>query len=107
MQLKSIKKTSANNLTMTWSDEHVSKFDTNYLREHCPCASCQGETVLFQTYVPEKKELLPEHNVVKAISPVGNYAIKILWGDGHDSGLYTFEYLRKLCTCNDCRKNGF
>jgi DUF971 family protein len=107
MQIKSIKQTSKEILTFTWSDEHVSSFNTNYLREYCPCAGCKGETVLFQTYIPEKKEPLPGHSDVKSILPVGNYAIKITWGDGHDSGLYTFDYLRKLCMCTDCKKNEF
>ena len=96
MQLKSIKQTSKEILTFTWDDGSVNSFNTHYLREQCPCAGCKGETVLFQTYIPEKKEPFPGHSEIKSITPVGNYAIKILWGDGHDVGLYTFEYLREI-----------
>ena len=39
-----------------------------------------------------------------SISPVGYYAYKIVWSDGHDSGLFTLEHLRALCQCSQCTK---
>jgi len=39
----------------------------------------------------------------KDLFKVGNYAIGFKWGDGHDTGIYTFEYLRKICPCHGCR----
>ena len=33
---------------------------------------------------------------LRDLSPVGNYALKLVWGDGHDTGLYSFRYLREL-----------
>ncbi|MEK7263347.1 MAG: DUF971 domain-containing protein [Bacteroidota bacterium] len=104
MQLKSIKRTTETELTLTWNDEHVSIFPLRYLREMCPCAGCKGETVLFQSYIPEKQPELPGHNELRGIEPVGNYAIKISWKDGHDTGLYSMEYLRRMCVCAECKK---
>ena len=49
------------------------------------------------------KELAPRPPLAPVeISPVGNYAYKIVWNDGHDTGLYTLEYLRQLCECPLC-----
>jgi DUF971 family protein len=40
------------------------------------------------------------------VSAVGNYALHFSWSDGHDSGIYTFEYLRELCPCSLCLPEG-
>ncbi|HEY1266366.1 MAG TPA: gamma-butyrobetaine hydroxylase-like domain-containing protein [Candidatus Binatia bacterium] len=37
--------------------------------------------------------------------PVGNYAIMFRWGDGHETGIYTFQYLRSLCPCEECKQH--
>jgi DUF971 family protein len=39
---------------------------------------------------------------VASIVAVGNYAIQITWGDGHNTGIYTYEHLRSLCECGQC-----
>ena len=41
-----------------------------------------------------------------ALTPIGYYAYKITWNDGHDTGLYTLETLRQLCECPQCRSQG-
>ncbi len=92
----SIKKTEPEKITITWDDGHVSVMTFQLLRNECPCADCKGETILLKTYQPVVKPQLPGHYVLKSITPVGNYAIQIVWGDGHDTGLYSWEYLRKL-----------
>jgi DUF971 family protein len=40
------------------------------------------------------------------VAPVGNYALQFRWSDGHETGIYTFEYLRKLCPCSRCLPHG-
>jgi hypothetical protein len=40
------------------------------------------------------------------VSPVGNYALNFSWSDGHQTGIYDFEYLRKLCPCSQCLPGG-
>jgi DUF971 family protein len=39
------------------------------------------------------------------ITPVGKYAMKFKWSDGHESGIYSWEYLRRVCQCEACSKN--
>ena len=100
----SIKKKSLSELAIQWSDSHESLYEIQMLRERCPCASCQSEnginnsTILFPILVPGKYEIAD-------ITPVGAYAIQMKWKDGHTIGIYTFEYLRNLCSCKDCVKN--
>jgi DUF971 family protein len=73
------------------------------LRDSCPCAGCKGETVLFKTYVPpEADTTTPGRYELKGATPVGNYALKLTWGDAHDMGMYTWEQLRSLCECEEC-----
>ena len=104
MRVTSIKQTSTDILTMTWDDGHVSPFTLHHLRDGCPCAGCKGETVLLHTFQPSPQPELPGRYDLKSISPVGSYAIQIVWGDGHDTGLYAWEYLREICSCDECAK---
>lgn len=94
LQIKIFEKTK---LHIKWDDETESKIDIKYLRDECPCASCKGETVLLRTYRPAKPTAgSPDSYKIKDIQPVGEYAIQITWKDGHDSGLYTWDYLKEL-----------
>jgi DUF971 family protein len=71
------------------------------LRLACHCTTCRdeltGRELLDPASVPE--DIHPAH-----VSLVGNYAIKIRWSDGHDTGIYTYEYLLSLCSCERCRR---
>lgn len=90
-------------LAMTWNDGHDSSFSMSTLRDGCPCAGCKGETVLFRTYVPpDPTRDTPGRYVLKGIETIGGYALKFSWGDGHETGIYTWEHLRNLCECNAC-----
>jgi DUF971 family protein len=40
---------------------------------------------------------------IKALNPVGAYAVQIVWSDGHDTGIYSFESLRQACECLECK----
>jgi DUF971 family protein len=81
---------------VTWDDGHVGEYPQDYLRGFCPCASCQG-------HGGELKFNPNPDAVVAAIGPVGNYAILFRWQDGHDTGIYTFDFLRSLCPCAECK----
>ena len=81
---------------VTWDDGHVGEYPREYLRGYCPCALCQGHSGKI-SFVEGVTSGLRE------ISAVGNYAIQFAWEDGHSTGIYTFEYLRSLCPCSDCR----
>jgi DUF971 family protein len=77
-------------LEISWDDGHVSKFALRFLRGWCPCAVCQGH---FQT---EHKFIAVPKATLNDVEPVGSYAIKPIWADGHTSGIYAYEYLRKI-----------
>ena len=81
---------------VTWDDGHVGDYPREHLRGYCPCALCQGHGVGLK-FVEGGDADLAE------ISAVGNYAIQFRWKDGHDTGIYTFDYLRSLCPCPECK----
>ena len=83
---------------ITWEDGHVGEYPKDYLRGYCPCAACQGHGGGIK-FVSVSNAQLAE------ISAVGNYAIEFCWQDGHNTGIYTFEYLRSLCPCPDCKQS--
>jgi len=66
------------------------------LRDACPCAHCSGEQIMGQVVFPGMKTLAPGMNELKALTPVGNYGIQASWKDGHDTGIYSFDMLRKV-----------
>ena len=81
---------------ITWDDGHAGDYPQDYLRGFCPCAGCQGHGggVKFHA-APDA--------VLAQIGAVGNYAIQFFWQDGHETGIYTFEFLRALCPCAGCK----
>lgn len=81
-------------LRITWSDDHVSQYDYRYLRGYCPCAACQGHTNQAIHFHPPAEGVHPV-----SIEPVGNYAVSFHWSDGHGTGIYRFDLLRRLCPC--------
>ena len=82
---------------LVFSDGTEGDISSQTLRDNCPCASCSGEQVLLHEYIPVNKQVVPDagYQIEKA-EPVGNYAIKLTWKDGHDTGIYTWEHLKKL-----------
>ena len=95
-------------IEIDWKDGHHSSYAAALLRDECPCASCTGAHGTppqrtdfsaprspFQMYKPAPKML--------NVEPVGSYAIKIYWNDGHSSGIYSWDYLRALCPCAECK----
>ena len=87
-------------LGIDWNDGHQSRFSVRSLRLHCPCANCidewTGEKRLDPASVPETIKPLN-------LKSVGRYAIQFQWNDGHDTGLYTYQLLRKICECDSCK----
>ena len=83
-----------NRLIIGWEDGHESRYEGAYLRQMCPCASCRG-------HAPGEVEP-PTQEQVKDVrlggaEAVGSYAIQFAFSDGHGSGIYSFEHLRKIC----------
>ena len=82
-----------------WSDGHQGVYPIRYLRLHCPCAGCTDE---WTGELKLKPDTVPLLIMLKDIEPVGRYALRFLWSDGHDTGIYTFSNLRKMCQCLQC-----
>jgi DUF971 family protein len=85
----------ARRLVVSWDDEHVSPFPLDYLRSWCPCASCQG-------HEPVARYLGLDGQDMTHVDLVGNYALAPTWADGHNTGIYSFRLLRRLCPCAAC-----
>jgi DUF971 family protein len=69
------------------------------LRDNCPCASCKGEEVLLHRYESQNKQPVSESGyILEKAELVGSYAIKLIWKDGHDTGIYSWEFLHKLAS---------
>ena len=97
MKPKQIKILNKESLVIKWDNEKETKISIKYLRDECPCANCKGETILLKTYRPPKLNIFtPEMYLIQKIEPVGSYAIQITWKDGHNTGIYSWEYLLKL-----------
>lgn len=97
MQAKQIKILNKEKLFIKWDDGEESTITLKYLRDECPCANCKGETVLLKSYIPQKPQTTtPAMYKIKNIEPVGSYAIQLTWEDGHNTGIYSWEYLKKL-----------
>lgn len=79
----------ADTFEIDWADGAVGRIPNALLRGYCPCATCQGHS--------GEIKFVPGHNsVIDGIEEVGAYALQLTWGDGHNSGIYTFRYLRAL-----------
>jgi DUF971 family protein len=87
---------------IAWSDGHRSTYGFEYLRWLCPCAVCRGEAGS-RGILDFTTELTPEQIRMTDLRQVGNYAISPAWADGHDSGIYSWDYLRRACPCDECR----
>ena len=87
-------------LGIIWSDGHLARYTVRNLRLECHCAHCVDEWT--------REKLLKDESIPQDIKPlrietVGRYALRINWSDGHNTGIYTFDSLRKLCECAKCK----
>jgi DUF971 family protein len=85
-----------------WADGHESVYDWEYLRRSCRCANCHGEWGT-PGYLASNPILMVDQTFLKHMQHVGRYAVQLIWGDGHDTGLFAFRDLRALCPCPECR----
>jgi DUF971 family protein len=101
--------TEGKGLEIDWADGHKSSWSFAWLREACPCATCVEQrslegrkpgqpkakpTALLPMYTPPPKPA--------SAHAVGRYAIQFNWLDGHSGGIYSWEYLRRHCQCQEC-----
>lgn len=98
-------------LKITWIDGQVDEYPILYLRAKCPCANCKVLKEQQQSS-PRKLMVLPEnytsHPEVVSAELVGGYALKLVFSDGHATGIYSYRYLREIApretTSSDGRK---
>jgi len=84
-------------LAIKWEDGTESFVRLETLRRCCPCAACKGEGDIMGNVRRHPNQPLPAGAFeLRRIANVGGYAIQPIWGDGHATGLYSFEYLRKV-----------
>lgn len=94
-----------NELAVKWDDGVESFIPLEALRRGCPCAECRGETdILGNVYrKPEdgnEQRLPPDAFQLRRIVAVGGYAVQLVWTDGHATGIYSFEYLKRMAAEN-------
>ena len=87
-------------LGIEWSDGHKGVYPVRYLRQHCPCAGCTDEWTGELRLNPDDVPLLIR---LDDVQPVGRYALQFTWSDGHDTGIYSFNFLRRICQCDSCQ----
>ena len=86
-----------NELAIRWEDGSESFIPLKKLRQCCPCASCKGETdILGNVYKSPHKPLPAGAFELKRFVPIGGYAIQPFWQDGHNSGIFSFDYLKQV-----------
>lgn len=105
MQPKEIRRLGAEGVSIRWADDQISTISCEKLRKNCPCATCKelrGDTTHSKPLTGKPRSLQvidsskEEEIRLEEIWGVGQYAIGMRWGDGHNSGIYTFDTLRNL-----------
>ena len=85
-----------NTLALHWSNGEESFIEAPFLRTHSPSAENKGETDIFgKVSGGQEKTEYPNIKIIK-VSSIGNYAIRILFSDGHSTGIFSWDYLRQL-----------
>ena len=91
---KKIKVQDKKYLYILWDDSSGSLIPLSKLRKYCPCANCVTDRQKKpSTYIPLLSTI---QLTLKDIRIVGSYAIQPIWGDGHDEGIYSYEFLKEL-----------
>ena len=105
-----VKKSEGTGIEIDWKDGHRSSWSFRWLRDACPCATCHEEREASGRKPGEPKPkpqtllaMYEEPPKPVEVTPVGKYALKFKWNDGHEAGIYSWEYLRRVCDCKECR----
>ena len=104
--------TEGTGVEIDWKDGHKSAWSFTWLRNACPCATCYEErdrtgrelgagrpkTEVQQALAIYEAPIRPVE-----VTPAGKYALKFKWSDGHQTGIYSWTYLRRVCQCPICK----
>lgn len=105
-----VHKTSGTTMEIGWKDGHQSTYTFTYLRDACPCAMCNEEREKAHRQ-PDQPSASVGASPLQMFKPaprptevaqVGNYAIRFTWNDGHQHGIFSWDYLREWCPCDEC-----
>lgn len=89
-------------LAIKWEDGSESYISLNTLRRACPCAGCKGEMdVMGNLYKNPEQPLTPRAFELVRMEHVGTYAMQPFWGDGHATGIYSYDYLRRVAEAGE------
>lgn len=112
--------TSRGGVDIMWADGHASHYDFAYLREQCPCALCddlrqkdernkndqqqknQGLHAPAPALQSAELPMFKPRPGARAAKTVGHYALQIDFTDGHNAGIFSYDYLRTICPCAQC-----
>ena len=99
MKLLEIRPVGEIELLLAWEDGHRALYRCEYLRLNCPCAACCDEWSGKRLVTLEK---IPRDIKIQDFAPIGLYAVRFRFSDGHQTGIFGFEFLRKICPCASC-----
>jgi DUF971 family protein len=89
-------------LAIKWEDGSESFIPLEKLRRACPCAGCKGEMdVMGNLYKSPEQPLTPAAFRLVRLERVGTYAVQPVWADGHATGIYSFDYLRRAAEAGE------
>ena len=101
--------TAGTGMDIIWKDGHKSSYTFQYLRDACPCALCDDERLKQNREPGEHPKPAPGALPMFKPAPkptsaegVGRYAIRFTWSDGHEHGIYSWDFLREFCPCREC-----
>jgi DUF971 family protein len=104
--------TTGEGVEIEWRDGHYSQYTFPFLRNACPCALCDEERSKSRRQPGEGPPVKPGELPMfkpqaKPLSAegVGKYALKFKWNDGHELGIYSWQWLREICQCEECRNS--
>lgn len=105
-----VMKSEGTGVAIDWKDGHHSSWNFAWLRYACPCATCNEERQQTGRMIgmpkPKAKGLLVLYEAPPRpleVNAVGKYALRFKWNDGHESGIYSWDYLRRVCQCTICK----
>ena len=97
---------------IVWADGHSSHYDFVFLRDECPCATCNDQRHKKETAkvaaVAGGSSVLPMYKPkmrARGAKTLGNYALQMEFTDGHSSGIYSYDHLRTICPCEECARS--
>ncbi len=83
-------------LAISWNDGEESFLPLELLRRACPCAGCGGEPDVLGRIERPSVTYVPSSFALAGFQVIGGYALQLRWADGHDTGIFSFQYLKRL-----------